>query len=231
MKLPISEEFSSIQGEGMFAGVPSYFMRTSGCNLRCWWCDTPYTSWKPEMKFADTVNVLERIKADGARHIVITGGEPMLHVDAIRVLVRCCQGMEKIVTVETNGTVPPGDIWPDLWSVSPKLASSTPSESLGKGERALHLRHIDAAPLKQFETQGTRAQFKFVVVTAEDMDEVEKMVASHGLKRSNVWLMPEGRTANEVMGKARWVVEECKARGFNLSMRVHTLLWGAKRGV
>ena len=74
----ISEIFYSIQGEGRLIGVPSAFVRTSGCNLRCVWCDTPYTSWQPEGKSYGVAAILSEIEKYPARHVVVTGGEPLL---------------------------------------------------------------------------------------------------------------------------------------------------------
>ena len=79
----IAEFFKSIQGEGEFAGTPSVFVRTTGCNLRCSFCDTPYTSWKPEGIHEPWQTILDRILADDCRHVVLTGGEPLLQPDVV----------------------------------------------------------------------------------------------------------------------------------------------------
>src|SRR4051794_13725923 len=76
--MKIAEIFYSIQGEGMLAGVPSVFVRSSGCNLRCSWCDTPYTSWKPEGMEMTVREILAKVLEFGAGHAVVTGGEPMI---------------------------------------------------------------------------------------------------------------------------------------------------------
>jgi 7-carboxy-7-deazaguanine synthase len=230
MNLPISEIFDSIQGEGMFTGVPSTFVRTSGCNLRCWWCDTPYTSWKPEKGRMTVDKIMEQIEVDGNRHVVITGGEPMLHRDAVREITRRCRADGRLVTIETNGTIYDETIIPTLWSVSPKLLSSTPTNQQGEKERSLHLRNIRATELKSF-CSAQYTQYKFVVTCENDMVEITSMLKEHRMPLSSVWLMPEGRTAEEITIKSKWVVELCKHYGFNFSTRLHTLLWGAKRGV
>src|SRR5690348_5579341 len=77
-ELKIAELFYSIQGEGSLVGVPSVFVRTSGCNLRCRWCDTPYTSWQPEGTDWTIERILDEVNAYPARHVVVTGGEPMI---------------------------------------------------------------------------------------------------------------------------------------------------------
>src|SRR5271154_6718268 len=75
----IAEIFYSVQGEGVLTGVPSIFVRTSGCNLRCSWCDTPYTSWNPEGEEMSVEAILDRVyECPAARHVVVTGGEPMI---------------------------------------------------------------------------------------------------------------------------------------------------------
>lgn len=151
--LKIAETFVSIQGEGKLTGMPSWFCRVSGCNLRCTWCDTPYASWNPE----GDVRTIEALLAEargtmragspspvspaashplpagqgegaGTRHAVLTGGEPMLF-DAIEPL---SQGLREIgmhITIETAGTIhrPPSVLACDLMSISPKLSNSTPS--------------------------------------------------------------------------------------------------------
>src|SRR5277367_1820812 len=76
--LRIAEIFHSIQGEGSLVGVPSVFVRTSGCNLRCAWCDTPYTSWQPEGEERSVNSIVDEVNSYGASHVVITGGEPMI---------------------------------------------------------------------------------------------------------------------------------------------------------
>jgi hypothetical protein len=78
----IAEIFHSVQGEGELTGVPSVFVRTSGCNLRCAWCDTPYASWQPEGKQRSLPEILREIEAHPTtRHVVLTGGEPMIAPD------------------------------------------------------------------------------------------------------------------------------------------------------
>ena len=76
--LRISEIFTSVQGEGMWVGIPSTFIRVSGCNLRCVWCDTPYASWSPEGPTLNLNEILVEVKSRPARHVVVTGGEPMI---------------------------------------------------------------------------------------------------------------------------------------------------------
>src|SRR4051812_42191805 len=121
----ISEIFYSVQGEGSLVGVPSIFVRTTGCNLRCSWCDTPYTSWNPVGDEFSVAAILERTaQYAAARHVVITGGEPMIAPGVVDLSERMRErGMH--ITFETAGTVY-APVACDLMSISPKLSNSTP---------------------------------------------------------------------------------------------------------
>jgi 7-carboxy-7-deazaguanine synthase len=235
--LLLSEEFLTVQGEGRFTGAPSYFIRTSGCNLRCWWCDTPYTSHSPEGNLTSLDPLIERTLASGARHVVITGGEPMLFPEQVAYLIDRLRAHGVISTVETNGTIYDERVRPDLWSVSPKLPSAEPTQAqFPASALATHRRNHTEAAIPRLVEEAMKptyamVQFKFVVVTPADVEEVLNFRQRHGIPDSLVWLMPEGRTREEVIEKSPWVVEECKRHGFNFCMRVHTLIWGAKRGV
>src|SRR4051812_32354384 len=130
--MKIAEIFYSIQGEGKLTGVPSVFVRVSGCNLRCVWCDTPYASWNPVGDDLSVATILQRIADIGpsANHAVLTGGEPMMFKEMAE-LIRSLKGLGKHITVETAGTLwldglPKAAI--DLASISPKLANSVPLE-------------------------------------------------------------------------------------------------------
>src|SRR5512142_50016 len=123
-ELKIAELFYSIQGEGALIGVPSVFVRTSGCNLRCSWCDTPYTSWHPEGTELSLGQILDEVLAHPARHVVVTGGEPMIAPEIIPLTERLREASLHI-TIETAGTVFK-PVACDLMSISPKLSNSTP---------------------------------------------------------------------------------------------------------
>src|SRR5688572_20004036 len=123
----ISEIFYSIQGEGELTGVPSVFVRTSGCNLRCTWCDTKYASWNPEGEELSIDAIVEQVRTFPARHVVLTGGEPMV-ARGISELAQRLRDDGLHITIETAGTIAPDGIACDLASLSPKLSNSTPDE-------------------------------------------------------------------------------------------------------
>jgi 7-carboxy-7-deazaguanine synthase len=227
--MKISEIFYSIQGEGMLAGVPSVFVRTSGCNLRCVWCDTPHTSWSPEGTDMTVAEIREAVLQYPAKHAVITGGEPMIAPDIIR-LTESIRQLPRHVTVETAGTVY-HPVACDLMSISPKLENSTPLEREG-GKWAPQHDRLRYRPeiLKQLMTEY-EYQLKFVVASPDDMNEIAKILADFSADRSRVVLMPEGTTPEAIRDRASWLTEICKREGFRYSPRLHIDLWGNRRGI
>jgi 7-carboxy-7-deazaguanine synthase len=227
--MKISEIFYSIQGEGILTGVPSVFVRTSGCNLRCVWCDTPYTSWSPEGQELSVDEVLACVRSYPAQHAVVTGGEPMIAPDIIRLTERI-RHLGLHVTIETAGTVY-HPVACDLMSISPKLENSTPRERESGKWAAQHERlRYQPGVLKQLLAEY-EYQLKFVVSSPDDMPEIARMLDETGADRSRVVLMPEGTTPEAIRERAPWLTEICKREGFRYSPRLHIDLWGNRRGV
>ncbi len=223
----ISETFTSLQGEGLLAGVPSFFIRTSGCNLRCRWCDTPYTSWVPEGGRRSVDDLAAEAVASGVRHVVITGGEPLLQRE-IGALTERLKQAELHITVETAGTVCPA-FECDLLSVSPKTANSDPPGAARDRHRRLR---GERDPLRRLLLRCPEYQLKFVIEDADDLPEVQSVLASiGGADSSRVLLMAQGRTALEVAQRAPGVAALCLAHGFRYTPRLHLDLYGGGRGV
>jgi len=225
----IAEIFYSVQGEGMLTGVPSVFIRTGVCNLRCVWCDTPYASWRPDGHDRPLDDILAESLAFGAHYVVVTGGEPMIEPEVVS-LTKSLRTAGQHITIETAGTVFKS-VECDLMSISPKLANSTPVDVEGGKWAAQHerLRYQPDVLRKLMDTYPW--QLKFVVAAPEDVTEIEDIVTELRADRDRVLLMPEGTTASALSERARWLVEVCKERGFRLSHRLHVLIWGDKRGV
>jgi 7-carboxy-7-deazaguanine synthase len=227
--MKISEIFYSVQGEGLLAGVPSVFVRTTGCNLRCWFCDTDYTSWHPDGRDLSMEEIIARVGAYGARHVVVTGGEPMI-AGGIQDL---CLGLRRggyHITIETAATVfKPVEC--DLASLSPKLASSTPHEREGGRYAERHERlRLQPDVIRAF-LDCYEYQLKFVIDRPADLDEVRTLLGHFpDVDRSRVLLMPQGITAEEVRRRGLWLVEECKRQGFRFCPRLHIELFGNRRG-
>jgi 7-carboxy-7-deazaguanine synthase len=224
----IAETFHSIQGEGGLVGVPSFFIRTTGCNLRCEWCDTPYTSWHPEGEWR-TIDELAAAVPAMARHVVITGGEPLLWTNLPR-LTTALRASGRHVTIETAGTLFQA-LECDLMSVSPKLANSDPGPQRSPTIRAEHAaKRIDRAVLAQL-LERYACQLKFVVAEPGDLHEIEELLAAlPPVAPASVLLMPLGTHASEVGARARWLAELCKARGYRYTPRLHIDLYGDTRG-
>jgi 7-carboxy-7-deazaguanine synthase len=221
----IAEIFYSIQGEGMLTGVPSVFIRTSGCNLRCQWCDTPYTSWNPEGRDMTQDEILSEVRAHHASHAVVTGGEPMIAPGIVE-LTQALKQLGMHITIETAGTVHK-PVTSDLMSISPKLANSTPA-----GQWAAQHDRLRYQPgvLKQLMNEYDY-QLKFVVSAPEDLAEIEATLKETGARRDRVVLMAEGTDAAVIGERARWITEICKREHFRYSPRLHIDLWGNRRGV
>jgi 7-carboxy-7-deazaguanine synthase len=227
--MKISEIFYSIQGEGILAGVPSVFVRTTGCNLRCTWCDTPYTSWNPEGRDYSLDEIVSEARGVGAKHTVVTGGEPMI-ADGIVELTHRLKESGLHITIETAGTVHK-DVVCDLMSISPKLANSTPHEREGGRWAAQHDRLRYQPDVLKKLTGEFEYQLKFVVSVPQDLVEIQTMFKEIGADRSRVVLMAEGTDAETIRERAAWITEICKCEGFRYSPRLHIDLWGNRRGV
>jgi 7-carboxy-7-deazaguanine synthase len=223
----ISETFTSLQGEGSLVGVPSFFIRTSGCNLRCRWCDTPYTSWLPEGERRTVDELVSEARASGVGHVVVTGGEPLLQRE-IGELTRGLGAASLHVTVETAGTTDP-DFVCDLLSLSPKTANSDPQ---GKWRDRHRLLRADRAPLVRLIRRFPEHQIKFVVADGDDIRDIAALVDDvGGIDPWRVLLMPEGRSASEVAAKSEMVAALCSEYGFRYTPRLHLDLFGGGRGV
>lgn len=232
--LRVNEVFETLQGEGPSVGRQAVFLRLSGCNLDCAWCDTPYTwDWtgkngrafnpRDETTLVEPAGMADELRPrlNRAPLLVITGGEPLIQRTALAALVDSLDwtDYDGRIEVETNGTLPPGDRLLNrcFFNVSPKLAHSG----------VAHHRAIKPTALRSFTK---RTIFKFVVKDLDDLDEVEAIVDDIGAKDTQVWIMPEGRTAADVGAGMTKLVDGVLERGWNLTPRLHVLLWGDERG-
>jgi 7-carboxy-7-deazaguanine synthase len=230
-RLPVTEIFYSIQGEGRHAGWPAVFIRFAYCNLGCSWCDTRYT-WDNDKIDTGTLQTAEDIANlavdslasvnPAAVHVVFTGGEPMLHQDRIPAVIESLRNAGfAYFEIETNGTVAPSDemiraiSW---WNCSPKLSNNDrPSES-----------NVVPKALSAIAATG-RADFKFVVRNRADVEEIERIYLPL-VPRDAIMLMPEGMTRSRQLETMPVVMAECRRTGFRFSPRMHILAWGNERG-
>jgi organic radical activating enzyme len=240
------EIFHTVQGEGISAGCPAVFIRTSRCNLHCVWCDTDHTwnfegtPWPHEKdavpgytkhRKADVTIELSpaeaahAILAYGCPRVVITGGEPLLQEKELLETARLilAEMPDCIFEVETNGTRIPSPEFAEIvhqFNVSPKLSNAGMSEDLRLVPEALV--HFAASP---------KAWFKFVVATPSDLAEIQTLRSRFSIPPQRILLMPEGRTAAELDLSAPQLAELCRDLGYRFCDRLHIRLWGDKRGV
>ncbi len=225
----VAEIFHSIQGEGRLAGIPSVFIRTSGCNLRCVWCDTPYTSWEPEGEEKTLDDIIAEAKRYPSRHAVVTGGEPLIAPE-IEDLTERLKSENFHITIETAGTVFK-PVRCDLMSLSPKLANSTPwKRDSGRFAWMHQQRRLDFPALAEF-IEHYDFQLKFVADGEDDFAEIEEIMEKlGGIDRARVLVMPQGQTREELHARAPWIVELCKTHGFTYCPRLQIDIWGNRRG-
>ncbi|GMV24799.1 MAG: hypothetical protein AMXMBFR58_08300 [Phycisphaerae bacterium] len=232
--VPVSEVFLSLQGEGKLTGVPSFFIRLSGCNLRCAWCDTPYASWQPEGKPVAIAELVRQAKASGASHVVLTGGEPMIFPQ-LSALAAGLRNAGLHITIETAGTVDRDDVACDLMSISPKLANSTPGaddprDPTGTWRTRHDQRRMNPGAIEALLRRAPDRQLKFVVSRPADLAEIDEVLARvRGWSRDDILLMPEG-TAPPGPDLKDLLVRECLARGWRYCTRLHLDLFGHRRG-
>lgn len=227
----ISEIYQSCQGEGRLTGTPSVFVRTSGCNLRCGFCDTPFASWEPEGQQLSIDQILSQIQeqSQGAQHVVVTGGEPMLP----REIVELCRQIHRAnfhITIETAGTIH-RTLPCDLMSISPKFSNSDPDASRAGEWRRKHRATRNRPQIVKQLIQEYGFQLKFVIDVPADVDEVKEYLTQLGtLDLSRVLLMPQGIEMANLEERAQWLQPLCDVNGFTYCPRRHIEWYGNRRG-
>ncbi len=225
----IAELYESKQGEGFLTGARSVFVRAAGCNLRCWFCDTPHTSWRPAGEDLSVDEILARVLQFEIPHVVLTGGEPMLFAELIP-LSEQLHRAGRHITIETAGTLylP---VRCDLMSISPKLANSTPSREqapqwAGRHERTRHAPAVIERLIAEFPYQ-----LKFVIDHVEDCPAVETYLQQFPqVQRDRVMLMPQGTDPDQLAKKSRWLADYCREQGLRFCPRKQIEWFGMVRG-
>ncbi len=227
--LRVAETFISRQGEGKLTGADSFFIRTSGCNLRCWFCDTPYASWQPTGTAWSIDSIVNAVVESDQPHVVLTGGEPLLPKESVE-LCRVLRQQGYHVTIETAGTID-RKIECDLMSISPKFFSSAPAaEEHPNWNRRHHRRRQSVETIAALIDRAADFQLKFVCDSAADYDELVEMVDRLGVESSNVWVMPQGSTIDAINAAINWLKPWCEQQGFRYCDR-HQIRWyGNRRG-
>jgi len=225
--MQINEIFKSIQGEGPNFGKPAIFLRTAQCNLKCTWCDTKYTwDWEnydytKEVKEMTIEEIKEQLLDHEIRHLVITGGEPLLQQDDLADLLSFLKP-DFYVEIETNCTILPNKMLTDLvdqWNVSPKTENSGNPLELYENDECYY-----------FFANQENCFFKYVVENESDIPEIKKFVAKYNIPENRVQLMTQASTKEEISAREKSISELAKANNFLFSPRLHVAMWGAQRG-
>ena len=224
----IAEVYQSLQGEGFLTGTPSVFVRTSGCNLRCRYCDTPFASWNPQGDDMSVDEVIAAIVQLDHQYVVLTGGEPMLFSELVPLCDKLRE-MEKHITIETAGTLSlPVEC--DLMSLSPKLSNSTPLDAskrwLDRHEKSRHVPDVIRYFINRYPYQmkfvvGDQTDGKEVLAYLEDFPEID---------RDRVMLMPEGTTLRRLNAVEQWLQPFCADHDLIYCPRRQIEWFGAVRG-
>lgn len=225
----IAEIYKSIQGEGRLTGTESVFVRASGCNLRCWYCDTPHASWQPEGSDLSTNEIIRQTQQHQAKHVVLTGGEPMLFAEMIP-LCNAFQAAETHITIETAGTLylP---VKCDLMSISPKTSNSAPDKIEypkwhQRHEETRHAPSVIRRLVAEFDYQ-----LKFVVENPVDIDEIRTYLTEFPeIDQAKVMLMPQARNPDEQNKIAKWLKPACANSGWCYCPRMQIEWYGIARG-
>ncbi len=225
--MQINEIFKSIQGEGPNFGKPAIFLRTAQCNLKCTWCDTKYTwDWKnydytKEVKEMTIEEIKEQLIDLEIKHLVITGGEPLLQQDDLADLLSFLKP-DFYVEIETNCTILPNKMLTDLvdqWNVSPKTENSGNPLELYENDECYY-----------FFANQENCFFKYVVENESDIPEIKKFVTKYNIPENRVQLMTQASTKEEISAREKSISELAKANNFLFSPRLHVAMWGAQRG-
>ena len=210
-RLKITETFYSLQGEADAAGWPTFFIRLTGCPLRCGYCDTAYAFHGGDWRGIDSL--VEAAQASGARRVCVTGGEPLAQKNCLKLLARLCDaGLD--VSLETSGAL-------DVSQVDPRVSRVVDLKTPGSGECGRNL-YDNLAVL------GPRDQVKFVVCDRADYEWAKEQVRAHDLPaRCQVLFSPSaGQLAPARL--ADWILQDRLQVRFQVQL--HKVLWGEEPG-
>lgn len=210
-RLRITEIFASLQGESSRVGLPTVFVRLTGCPLRCTWCDTAYAFSGGNTRTLD--DILAEVASHGLRHVCVTGGEPLAQKGCLALLSALCEaGYE--VSLETSGAL-------DIAEVDARVARIVDLKAPGSGELARN--RYENIPLLR-----AHDELKIVLADAADYDWARQQIAEHRLaERCSVLLSPVAG-ALEPATLAEWILRDHLPVRFQLQL--HKILWSDARG-
>lgn len=241
--MKVSEVFYSVQGEGYNIGLPSIFVRLSGCNLKCVWCDTKYAlKGGRNVEFDVLAHEVDELRdQNDCNHIVITGGEPLTQVRGLGKFIDVINSSGFTYEIETNGTIPPSQLisnmtyrggtnWPEYWNVSPKLASSKNDVVKAENETAM-IEFVDRA------NHQKNVCFKFVISGSvigfnNDWTNMSDLVCRYHIQHDHIVVMPEGIDSLTQVEALPELIDKVKEYpSMRVIPRLHILAYDNKRGV
>jgi 7-carboxy-7-deazaguanine synthase len=210
-RLKITEIFHSLQGEAQFAGMPTVFVRLTGCPLRCHYCDTAYAFTGGEWQTLP--EILARVAAFGTHDVCVTGGEPLAQRNCADLLVALCDAGHR-VSLETSGALP-------VAGLDPRVIRVFDLKTPGSGESQRNL-------YGELASLGAADQVKFVITSREDYEWARERVAEHALAARCGVLFSPSHGQVEARALAEWILADRLAVRFQVQL--HKILWGEERG-
>jgi len=206
-QLKITEIFLSLQGEARDAGIPTVFIRLTGCPLRCVYCDSEYAFFGGDWMHFDAI--LEAVQAHGTRHVCVTGGEPLAQKRCLDLLVRLCDAGYR-VSLETSGAI-------DVSEVDERVSRVVDLKTPDSGEEARNL-------WSNIEHLGPKDQIKFVINSRNDYDWSREQLQVRSLNQRCELLFSPAWGQQDATELAEWIIED--RLPVRMQMQLHKLLWG-----
>lgn len=210
-QLRISEIFYSLQGETSRVGLPTVFVRLTGCPLRCTWCDTSYAfSGGQNMEIAE---ILQQVAHHGTPYVTVTGGEPLAQKNCLELLTALCDtGYD--VSLETSGAL-------DVGGVDARVAKVVDLKAPGSGE-------VDRNLWANLEHLGPRDEIKFVLSDEADYTWAKQILVEHALEQKCAVLFAPVQDRLSPDRLAGWILRD--RLPVRMQVQLHKLLWGDERG-